>query len=101
MSGAEFTPGPWRIAGNGTIRAGELSWIASVNWDNRKANARLIAAAPDLFAILATMVEICERSFAPSHAALGMGSAGWVEGRQLREAVDRANAALAAARGTL
>ena len=41
------TTGPWRITGKATIRAGE-SWIADVHWQNREANARLIAAAPAL-----------------------------------------------------
>lgn len=43
------------------------------------------------------LVQIYERSFAPSHAALAMGSEAWVEGRQLREAIDAAKAALASA----
>lgn len=49
MSG--HTPGPWRIAGKGTIRAGD-GWIASIHWRNREANARLIAAAPDMLKAL-------------------------------------------------
>jgi hypothetical protein len=44
----KFTPGPWRIAGKGTIRAGD-GWIGDTHWRNREANARLIAAAPDLY----------------------------------------------------
>ena len=48
----KHTPGPWWVAGKGTIRWGDAKshltgWIASVNWRNRDANARLIAAAPD------------------------------------------------------
>jgi hypothetical protein len=45
----QHTPGPWRVSGKATINAGR-SWIASVSTSNRDANARLIAAAPDLLA---------------------------------------------------
>ena len=48
MSGT--TRGPWRITGKGTIRAGEHDWVARVYWRNQEANARLIAASPDLLA---------------------------------------------------
>jgi hypothetical protein len=48
---AQHTPGPWRVSGKATINAGR-SWIASVSTSNRDANARLIAAAPDLLAAL-------------------------------------------------
>jgi hypothetical protein len=51
MNEPKWTKGPWRIAGKGTIRAGQ-GWIADVHWQNREANARLIAAAPDLYAAL-------------------------------------------------
>ncbi|MCO5159650.1 MAG: hypothetical protein M9939_00820 [Mesorhizobium sp.] len=58
MNEPKWTPGPWRIAGKGTIRAGQ-GWIADVNWRNRDANARLIAAAPDLAeALMAAKVVI-------------------------------------------
>ena len=43
----KHTPGPWRIAGKGTIRKGDNDWIADIHWRNREANARLIVAAPD------------------------------------------------------
>lgn len=47
---AGATPGPWRIAGEKTIRT-DSRWIAKANWDNGKANAPLLAAAPDLAAL--------------------------------------------------
>ncbi len=47
-AGVGHTAGPWRIAGKGTIRAGDHHWIANVNWRNRDANARIIAAAPTM-----------------------------------------------------
>lgn len=56
MSGTTFTPGPWRISGQGTIRAGD-GWIGSVHWRNRAANAHLIAAAPDMYAALKALIE--------------------------------------------
>ena len=47
------TPGPWSVAGKGTIRGpGQSVWVAHVHWQNRDANARLISAAPDLLAAL-------------------------------------------------
>jgi hypothetical protein len=61
--------------------------------------AALMASAPAMYRALQAMVEVCERSFAPSHAALAMGSKNWVEGRQLRTAVDAALSALALAQG--
>ena len=65
MGDVKHTPGPWWIAGKITIRSGKKGthsegWIGSVNWRNREANARLIAAAPDLLAELTRMVE-CAR----------------------------------------
>jgi len=48
----KHTPGPWRIAGKGTIRKGNNDWIADVHWRNREANARLISAAPELLSVL-------------------------------------------------
>lgn len=48
MSENKATPGPWRVAGKQTIRAGN-EWIGKANWRNGENNARLIAAAPDLY----------------------------------------------------
>ena len=45
---AEYTPGPWRVSGKSTIN-GPRGWVASVSMADRAANARLIAAAPELF----------------------------------------------------
>lgn len=58
---AKHTLGPWRIAGKGAIRAGESAWVADVNWHNREANARLIAAAPELLEALILAREELER----------------------------------------
>jgi hypothetical protein len=58
-----WTPGPWEISGQKTIRTkrhdGRLDgWVARANWQNGVANARLIAAAPE-------MAEVLERMAAP------------------------------------
>lgn len=61
--GSGFTPAPWRVAGKGTIRT-ETAWVASINWRNREANARLIAAAPQLYEALSAAM-----AFINSHVA--------------------------------
>ena len=48
----KHTPGPWVISGRSTINAGRGGWVASVSQSNREANARLIAAAPELLEAL-------------------------------------------------
>jgi|GEM_PF-1192213 len=53
VEAGRHTPGPWWVAGKGTIRWGDpkssrTGWIGTVNWRDKEANARLIAAAPDL-----------------------------------------------------
>ena len=96
--------GPWRVLGDGVTIAQDrkthrthVARALEIYGDRaeREANAKLLAAAWSMRDALQAMVEICERSFAPSHAALAMGSKNWVEGRQLRAAVDAALAALA------
>lgn len=53
-----FTPGPWCVATGKNISVGPVGGgqrVALCNYDNgstEKANARLIAAAPDLYAAL-------------------------------------------------
>lgn len=48
------TPGPWTLAprAKATIRSKDGRLICDVHWVNREANVRLIAAAPDLLAVL-------------------------------------------------
>ena len=53
------TNGPWRITGQGTIRAGD-DRVAQVYWHNKEANARLIAAAPNLLAALRGQLTLLE-----------------------------------------
>lgn len=55
---ASHTPGPWTISGASTIKTlgGNKTYIASIAKNDRPANARLIAAAPDL---LAALEELC------------------------------------------
>ena len=52
-----FTPGPWRACSSGQIVAGAMSRQIARIWNTKNrerdtANARLIAAAPDLLAAL-------------------------------------------------
>ena len=98
-----FTPGPWRVLHKtGVFPVDTSSYaigVAEQHRKNHKANAVLMASAPDLLATAIKLADICDRSFAPSAAALNRGSAGWVEGREMREAVDAARAAIARAIG--
>jgi len=70
VSGAKFTPGPWEIAkfcstlvvsaaGRSTASAGGhfSNKLADGGLAENEANARLIAAAPDLYAALVLMVK--------------------------------------------
>jgi hypothetical protein len=52
----KHTRGPWYVSGKATINAYPGGWIASVSTLDRTANARLIAAAPDLLAALRGLV---------------------------------------------
>ena len=71
MSGAKFTPGPWRVDEShiyGSINAGRRH-VAMANFYNchdeevrvtreqQEANAQLISAAPDLFEALKIILE--------------------------------------------
>lgn len=51
---SEFTPGPWKSSNNHIDTADRKHGIASCNTanDDYEANARLIAAAPDMFKML-------------------------------------------------
>ena len=77
---ADFTPGPWHVSGKQSIRGLQGEYIARANWQNGPANARLIAAAPDMYAVC----DALER-------AIGIVD--------LEDAVALARAALAKARG--
>lgn len=68
MSGAQHTPGPWvankqYVVGprddSETQMHGFVVGVADVYGDNRDADARLIAAAPDLLAELQMQVRNC------------------------------------------
>ena len=68
MAQAQHTPGPWRLnAGNETLVMGsnqrpiaraECGGIAGIGLAEAEANARLIAAAPDLLAALEEMAAV-------------------------------------------
>ena len=120
QGGAKFTPGPWHfedplgpeilsiVAGgpeaydwkhvaqiSTTDQTDEFDDEIVIPPEEAMANARLIAAAPDLFAALRDITDRAE-NFAHSHAMIANGK-GHVEGRELRYSVDRARAALALA----
>ena len=99
MSAPQFTPGPWSIDGLALVVApepaerGEYKAIAQVR-HNARANARLIAAAPELYEALENLLNESTDTALPSAMLLGAGlSATFVK------AVERGLAALAKARG--
>ena len=62
MAEAKFTPGPWRIEASPPVIAGANgNLVAEMRRQREKgeadANARLIAAAPELYAALEAMVK--------------------------------------------
>ena len=58
---AKHTPGPWLVRGKQSIRGFKGEYIASANWNNGAANARLIAAAPDLLIALREVLSVADR----------------------------------------
>ena len=64
MSEPKFTPGPWRKSFT-TVDCGRGRYINQIWWKQKdlaeaEANARLIAAAPEMLNLLETFVEITE-----------------------------------------
>ena len=68
---ATHTPGPWHVGGNGTVVYASDGWAITVTTmvhvrDNTielaKANAMLIAAAPDMLAVLAGCADALSES---------------------------------------
>ena len=55
---AKHTPGPWRLYGYdvGTAQDETLAVVCAMDGDTDEANARLIAAAPDLARALADLL---------------------------------------------
>lgn len=86
MSGAEFTPGPWHVNNGGTSVGADLGGpfrlVASVYGDREdcapdermKANARLIAAAPELLSALQRFSDFADAlsEIVPDNMALGL-----------------------------
>lgn len=70
MSDTEFTPGPWFVVGYGRIirssesgYAGETICVFDANrgetlYANHKANAHLIAAAPEMYAAIQYLLKV-------------------------------------------
>lgn len=57
-----FTPGPWNVNGQKSIRGKNKEYIANANWKNGANNARLIAAAPDMYDALWETIELSDRN---------------------------------------
>lgn len=86
-----FTPGPWKVASKNYIHAVKpTGYIAFIPPDHEDcaANATLVAAAPDLYAALASMEEMFARKI---NGEIGPNDAA--------QRWDNARAALAKARG--
>ena len=67
---AKATPGPWVVYGKQTIRnKSDVLMVAKTHWDNGKANAALIAMAPDLAAEVIRLTQI-NAELTATHAAL-------------------------------
>lgn len=89
MSAGTHTPGPWRLheVDDTRVMGADGSWVAdmggdyddALDWPRMEANARLIAAAPDM---LAAMKAICS-DFAQQHPLIidGLAAIAKAEGR--------------------
>lgn len=72
MSEVRHTPGPWKItAASFTIKAAAVGTVVYGNPDNpnRLADARLIAAAPDLLEALKGVLRVADRATTEFDAA--------------------------------
>lgn len=89
---SEFTPGPWKLIPFGGPQIGNPATGEAIctMWptDCMEANARLIAAAPELLSVLQVLVACEGSAWNPDRYAV-----------ERREALRRARAAIAAATG--
>lgn len=104
----EHTPGPWVLSidwieGSGmdyVVLGADAEFIAEVFRQPTDANARLIAAAPDLLAACALAVEDSVQGWAPSGGRLWRCQVCEGEDEHINECwVAKAEAAIAKARG--
>ena len=92
MTRAEHTPGPWATTPNGGVHAGTVTVALATqgNADERAADARLIAAAPELL----TVLEYARDGVRRVAAAMPAGERGRADllalGMVLERAVDKA-----------
>lgn len=105
MSGSErFTPGPWVLSDEGAkhstlrVRHGNeygkaLATVHMAGAPEQRPNARLIAAAPELYEALENLVSQCADDFATEEQLLRGHGATYVE------AIMRGRRALSRARG--
>jgi len=75
----EFTPGPWHVVGRVNVQSGPIGFLAYVSTagargrtiEEAEANARLIAAAPELLEALQALLhfteELCEEIRVSKH----------------------------------
>ena len=82
---AKHTQGPWRLYGYdvGTAQDETLAVVCAMDGDTDEANARLIAAAPDLLAALEDIVQASDAN----------------DGNSLMHAIQAAQTIIAKARG--
>lgn len=92
----KHTPGPWHYGdehvnrrefncfsiGNGACSVAQVAVYPAISRDEAKANARLIAAAPDLLEACQTMLRLAE--------GLDLGESNSDEVEQLRDAITKA-----------
>jgi len=92
----KWTSGPWSVAGKQTIKAGRDRWIGKTNWNNGQANARLIAAAPEMYEALEPLAAIAD-AYDGMDPAGGIASV-CVNGDWIKITISDARAARAAMR---
>lgn len=61
------TPGPWEVQDDCATSIWAGGHYIAETYTDGEANARLIAAAPDLLAALEAIVAICEQLDVPNH----------------------------------
>ena len=69
---SKHTPGPWELWGTASpsqVIAAENYFVAQTLGRNDEANARLIAAAPDLLVACKELLEVWEEAPAYGHAS--------------------------------
>jgi len=95
---SKHTPGPWTVKGKQSIRGPNSEYIDKTNWSNGEADARLIAAAPDLLEALRSTLADLER-LATAEARANMAPTGQPRRTVALDKWNAARAAIAKAEG--